>query len=57
MARKKINPLFTNILVTDAGAKGKSIAKAPDGKIIFLDHAIPGDIVDIQIMKKRTAFY
>ncbi len=56
MARKKINQLFTNILVTDAGAKGKSIAKAPDGKIILLENTIPGDIVDIQILKKRTAY-
>jgi len=57
MSRKKTNLLFTNIIVIDTGAKGKSIAKAPDGKVIFLDNAIPGDIVDIQIFKKRKAYY
>ncbi len=57
MTRKKIKPLFTNIKVIDAGAKGKSIAKAPDGRIIFIDNAIPDDIVDIQTFKKRKAYY
>jgi len=57
MVRKKIKPLFTNINVIDAGAKGKGIAKAPDGRIIFLDNAIPGDIVDVQTFKKRKAYY
>jgi len=57
MARKKIKPLFANIKVLDAGSKGKSIAKAPDGRVIFLDNAIPGDIVDIQTFKKRKAYY
>lgn len=41
----------------DAGAKGKSIAKAPDGKVIFLNNAVPGDVVDVQITKKKKAFY
>lgn len=58
MARKKNKrQIFENIAVLDAGAKGKSIAKAPDGKVIFLNNAIPGDVVDIQTTKKRSAYY
>ncbi|MBQ4804499.1 23S rRNA (uracil(1939)-C(5))-methyltransferase RlmD [Aquimarina sp. MMG015] len=57
MARKNKRQVFENIEVIDAGAKGKSIAKAPDGKIIFLNNAVPGDVVDIQTTKKRKAFY
>ncbi len=57
MGRKKTKPFFENIEVTGAGAKGKSIAKAPDGKVIFLTNAVPGDVVDIQAYKKRKAFY
>ena len=45
------------MLVTDAGAKGKSIAKAPDGRVIFISNAVPGDVVDIQTMKQRKAYY
>ncbi|WP_299219344.1 23S rRNA (uracil(1939)-C(5))-methyltransferase RlmD [uncultured Aquimarina sp.] len=57
MARKNRKQVFENIEVIDAGAKGKSIAKAPDGKIIFINNAVPGDVVDIQTTKKRKAFY
>lgn len=57
MARKNKRQVFENIEVIDAGAKGKSIAKAPDGKVIFINNAVPGDIADIQTTKKRKAYY
>ncbi|MGM0933819.1 MAG: 23S rRNA (uracil(1939)-C(5))-methyltransferase RlmD [Bacteroidota bacterium] len=57
MARRNKNKLFEAVEVIDAGAKGKSIAKAPDGKVIFIDNAVPGDVADVQTTKKRRAFY
>lgn len=58
MARSKNRKqIFTNVEVIDAAAKGKTIAKAPDGKVIFLSNAVPGDIVDAQTFKKRKAYY
>lgn len=58
MGRKKNKrQVFENIHVLDAGSKGKSIGKAPDGKVIFLKNAVPGDVVDIQTTKKRKAYY
>ncbi|GAA4277973.1 23S rRNA (uracil(1939)-C(5))-methyltransferase RlmD [Aquimarina mytili] len=57
MARKNRRQIFEHIEVIDAGAKGKSIAKAPDGKVIFINNAVPGDVVDIQTTKKRKAYY
>ncbi len=57
MARKNKRQVFENISVVDAGAKGKSIAKAPDGKVIFVSNAVPGDVIDIQTTKKRKAYY
>ena len=55
--RKSIKKTFDQIEVLDAGAKGKAIAKAPDGKVIFIANAVPGDVVDIQTTKKRKAYY
>ncbi|SHI50142.1 23S rRNA (uracil(1939)-C(5))-methyltransferase RlmD [Aquimarina spongiae] len=57
MARKNRRQIFEHIEVIDAGAKGKSIAKAPDGKVVFLTNAVPGDVVNIQTTKKRKAYY
>ncbi|MFB9057545.1 23S rRNA (uracil(1939)-C(5))-methyltransferase RlmD [Mariniflexile ostreae] len=55
--RRATKQVFENIEVLDAGAKGKTIAKAPDGKVIFIPNAVPGDVVDIQTFKKRKAYY
>ncbi|OUR91081.1 23S rRNA (uracil-5-)-methyltransferase RumA [Flavobacteriales bacterium 34_180_T64] len=58
MSRKKtIKQVFENIEVLDAGAKGKTIAKAPDGRVIFLSNTVPGDVVDIQTFKKRKSYF
>lgn len=57
MGRKRQNIIFEKLEITDAGAKGKSIAKAPDGKVVFINNAVPGDIADIQTTKKKRAFY
>ena len=57
MPRKNKKKEFFNIKVLDAGAKGKSVAKAPDGRIVFLSDAVPGDVVDIQTFKKRKGYY
>lgn len=57
MAKKTRRKIFEAIEVTDAGAKGRAIANAPDGRVIFIDNAIPGDIVDVQTYKKRKSYY
>lgn len=55
--RKNKRQVFEQIEVIDAGAKGKTVAKAPDGRVIFLSNAVPGDIVDVQTFKKRKSYY
>lgn len=57
MGKKDKKEILENVLVIDAGAKGKSIAKAPDGRVIFLDNVVPGDVVDVQLFKKRKSYY
>lgn len=57
MARKNKRKIFEALEVEDAGAKGKAVAKAPDGRVVFIDNAIPGDVVDVQTYKKRRAYY
>ena len=57
MSRRNKRQVFTNLEVIDAGAKGKSVAKAPDGKVIFISNAVPGDVIDVQTFKKKRAYY
>ena len=58
MAKKTTDKItFDHIKVLDAGAKGVSVAKAPDGKVIFIPNVVPGDIINVQTFKKRKAYY
>lgn len=57
MRKKSRKQVFENIEVIDAGAKGKTIGKAPDGRVIFMTNTVPGDIVDIQTTKKRKSYF
>ena len=58
MGRKQTNKvIFENITVLDAGAKGVSIAKAPEGQVIFIPNVVPGDVVDVQTLKKRKSYF
>ncbi|MCL6266493.1 23S rRNA (uracil(1939)-C(5))-methyltransferase RlmD [Flagellimonas myxillae] len=57
MRRKKRRQTFEQVEVVDAGAKGKSVGKAPDGRVIFLSNAVPGDVVDVMTTKKRRAYF
>ena len=55
MARKKPLPLYENVTITDCAAEGKCIARV-DEKVVFVPFVVPGDIVDIQVRKKRKSY-
>lgn len=56
MARKKKPlPLLENITITDVAAEGKAIAKV-DNLVIFVPYAVPGDVVDLQIKRKKHSY-
>ena len=57
MRKKRENLIFERLEILGAGAKGKSIAKSPNGKVIFIDNTVPGDIADIQTTKMKKSFY
>jgi 23S rRNA (uracil1939-C5)-methyltransferase len=52
VSRNKKKVVLKDILVADYAAEGKSLARL-DGKVIFLENAVPGDIVDIQLTKNK----
>lgn len=54
MTRGK-KPLLQNIEIQKIAAEGKSIAYVDD-KVLFVPHTIPGDIVDVQVSRKRKSF-
>ena len=57
MGKRSNRKIFSEMRVLDAGAKGKAVAKAPDGRVLFINNAIPGDVVTVQTTKQRRAYF
>ena len=51
--KKKEAPLLENVLIEDYAAEGKSLARV-NGKVIFVEGAVPGDVVDVQLQKNKA---
>ena len=55
--QKGKNPLLIkNIEIIDTANKGKAVAKY-EGKVIFVQGGVPGDICDIKILKRRRKIW
>lgn len=47
--------ILPNLSIIDIAEEGKGVAKA-DELVVFVDKAVPGDIVDVKIVKKKKNF-
>lgn len=48
--------IFENIEIIDAGAEGMAVGRIDD-KVIFVPFAVPGDIVDVRVVKRKRRFF
>ena len=55
MPKKKNLPIFENIEITGVAAEGKALVRIDD-IVTFVPNCVPGDIVDLQITKKKHSF-
>lgn len=53
--KKKTLPIVQNVEITDIAAEGKAIAKL-DNMVIFVPFVVPGDIVDLQLSRKKKNY-
>lgn len=51
--RRKKGRVIENIAILRIASEGKTIAKTPEGQVIFTERCVPGDVVDLQITRKR----
>jgi 23S rRNA (uracil1939-C5)-methyltransferase len=50
--KQKQRVVLEQLLVEDYAAEGKSLARI-EGKVIFIEGAVPGDVVDVQLSKNK----
>ena len=55
MGRRKELPLLEKVRITDIGAEGNALARV-DNLVVFVPMLIPGDVVDIRVIKKRKKY-
>ena len=56
MSRKrKPLPLLEGVTITDVAAEGKALVRIDD-LVVFVPFAVPGDVVDLQITRKKHSY-
>lgn len=56
MAKKKLDLVLENVTIEAVAAEGKSLAHV-DGAVVFVEFAVPGDIVNVRITKKKRTIW
>lgn len=63
MGKKKNLPILENVTITGVAAEGKALAKVQGderqgttGMVVFVSNCVPGDVVDLQVTKKKHSF-
>ena len=55
MGRRKELPLLEKVRITDIGSEGNALARV-DNLVVFVPMLIPGDVVDIKVIRKRKKY-
>jgi len=66
MSRKRIDIVLEDVTIEKVAAEGNALAHVhlpgddetlyPNGRVVFVEFAVPGDIVDIRILKKKKNY-
>lgn len=54
-SKPKETIIWEAVPITSAGANGRSLAKV-DGLVVFVTGAVPGDIADLRVLKKKKSY-
>ena len=52
MSKKKTDLILENVRIEAVAAEGKALAHV-DGQVLFVEFAVPGDLVDVRVFKKK----
>ena len=55
MSKKKVDLKLENVTIEAVAAEGKALTHV-DGMVVFVDFAVPGDVVDIQVFRKKKNY-
>lgn len=56
MARKSRSFIAPAVSIHGVADRGKGVGRTADGMVLFVDGAVPGDVVDVFVQKKKGGF-
>ncbi len=56
MRKKKKRIVVPAVTVTGVADKGRGVGRDAEGQVIFIENAVPGDVVDVMITKNKSGF-
>lgn len=55
MARKK--KIYPGVKITGIAHKGKAVGRNEEGRVFFVEGAVPGDVVEVQALRKKKSVW
>lgn len=55
MSKRRQEIILENIRIESVAAEGKALARV-DGTVLFVPFAVPGDVVDVKVTKKKKSY-
>ena len=52
----KLDIVLENLVIESVAAEGKAIAHTPEGQVVFVGFAVPGDVVNVRLVRKKKAW-
>lgn len=54
--RKKLDLVLEGLTIENVAAEGKALTHTADGAVLFVEFAVPGDVVDVRVTKKKKNY-
>jgi 23S rRNA (uracil1939-C5)-methyltransferase len=45
---------IAGLTITGIADKGRAIGRTPEGQVVFVENAVPGDVVDVLVLRKKN---
>ncbi len=56
MSRKKKQTVLNDLKIDAYAAEGKSIGHTEDGKVVFVENVVPGDVIQVRLTKSKKSY-
>ena len=53
---RKLDEVVENVTIEAVAAEGKALSHLPDGRVLFVEFAVPGDVVNVLLTRKKKSF-